>query len=61
MSPVTLNAAAGERPREGGEVDSSLVSNFARKEATPLGDNPVDILEHQGLLANAMLATVEVG
>lgn len=34
-SLVTLNDAAGERPREGGEVDSSFSSNFARKEAKP--------------------------
>lgn len=34
-SPVTLNDAAGERPREGGEVDPSFCSNFARKEAKP--------------------------
>ena len=45
MSPVTLNGAAGERPREGGEVDSSLCSNFARKEATPLGEIPADMTE----------------
>ena len=37
-SPVTLSDAAGERPREGGEVDSSFCSNLARKEATPLGE-----------------------
>ena len=37
-SPATLNDAAGERPREGGEVDSSFCSNLARKEAKPLGD-----------------------
>lgn len=43
MSPVTLNGAAGERPREGGEVDSSFCSNFARKEATPLGEIPADM------------------
>ena len=42
-SLVTLNDVAGERPREGGEVDSSFCSNFARKEATPLGDIPGDV------------------
>ena len=45
-SPVTLNDVAGERPREGGEVDSSFCSNFARKEAIPLGDFSADILKH---------------
>ena len=32
-----------DRPREGGEVDSSLCSNLARKEATPLGEIPGDV------------------
>lgn len=30
----------GDRPREGGDVDSPFCSNLARKEATPLGDRP---------------------
>lgn len=35
-----LTLPAGDRPREGGDVDSPLCSNLARKEATPLGDRP---------------------
>lgn len=31
---------AGERPREGGDVDSPFCSNLARKEATSLGNRP---------------------
>lgn len=38
LSLVTL--PAGDRPREGGEVESWLGSNLARREATPLGDRP---------------------
>ena len=57
-SPVTVNDPTGERPREGGEMDSSFCSNLARKEATPLGEIPADILGHQAQLANAMLANL---
>lgn len=60
-SPVTLNDEAGERPREGGEVDSSFCSNFARKEATPLGEMPADMTEHQAILATAILRTMVEG
>ena len=41
-------------------MDSSLCSNLARKEATPLGDIPADILKHQALLANSMLTSMIV-
>ena len=51
MSPATLNEAAGERPREGGEVDSSFCSNFARKEATPLGET-ADMTEASSTVSN---------
>ena len=50
MSPVTLNEAAGERPRDGGEVDSSFCSNLARKEATPLGET-ADMTEASSLVS----------
>ena len=43
-------------------MDTSFCSNFARKEATPLGEIPADILKQQQiLLANARLAIVVVG
>ena len=45
LSPVALNGPAGERPREGGEVDSPFCSNLTRKEAKPLGEVPADILK----------------
>ena len=58
-SPVTLNDAAGERPREGGEVDSSFCSNFARKEAKP--EFPADMTRDQALSVNVILTDVIVG
>lgn len=42
-------------------MDSSFCSNLARKEATPLGEIPADILKHQAVLANAMLVSMIVG
>ena len=42
-------------------METSFCSNFARKEATPLGEIPADILKNQILLANTRLATVMVG
>ena len=42
-------------------MDSSFCSNFARKEATPLGEMAADMTEHQATLATAMLKTAVEG